>query len=142
MTASQLEGPLLELLFHYALGYRTFHYEKNRRYWTAEMGFSKMGISSISVIPNNGCLFKNDAFVKSYNDSYLLNMLREENIGLKWDQDRNFVVYFQAFPEIEASHHKLQVALQRVIIMLRVGNEITEKHLQEVNYTQEDCTTS
>lgn len=132
VSIEALNGFELELAFHFTTGYSGFEYYPEYSCWRAEKKFG-FGISSVSIINDDCGCFKGREFNKDFSDETILRELREENIGLKWDENSNFILYFQALPEITASSPSLAHAFMKVMIIKELGEVISDEAVEEMN---------
>jgi len=123
----------LQLAFHYATGYSGFDYFPEYCCWRAELKLSKVGLTAVSIVNDSNGSFRNRAYNKDFSDTTILRELRSENIGLKWDQDSNYVLYFQAFPEIEVTHPNLAIAFMKVMIKKELGDVLSDEDVEAMN---------
>ena len=123
----------LQLAFHYATGYSGFDYFPEYCCWRAELKLSKVGLTAVSIVNDSNGSFRNRAYNKDFGDTTILRELRSENIGLKWDQDSNYVLYFQAFPEIEVTHPNLAIAFMKVMIKKELGDVLSDEDVEAMN---------
>jgi hypothetical protein len=132
VSVGALKGFELELAFHFATGYSGFEFYPEYSCWRAEKKFG-FGISSVSIINDEYGCFKGREFNKDFSDKTILRELREENIGLKWDENSNFVLYFQALPEITASSPNLAIAFMKVMIVKELGEVLSDEAVESMN---------
>ena len=123
----------LQLAFHYATGYSGFDYFPEYCCWRAELKLSKVGLTAVSIVNDSNGSFRNRAYNKDFSDTTILRELRSENIGLKWDQNSNYVLYFQAFPEIEVTHPNLAIAFMKVMIKKELGDVLSDEDVEAMN---------
>ena len=122
----------LQLAFHYATGYSGFDYFPEYCCWRAELKLSKVGLTAVSIVNDSNGSFRNRAYNKDFSDTTILRELRSENIGLKWDQNSNYVLYFQAFPEIEVTHPNLAIAFMKVMIKKELGDVLSDEDVEAI----------
>lgn len=127
-----LKGHELELVFHHATGYTGFDYYPDQNCWRAELTVGHLGIKIVSVICENG-VWHNSAYRKDFSDSKILEELKAENIGLKWDEYSNVVLYYQALPEITATRKTLKEAYMTVVIKKEIGDMISSDVIYTTN---------
>ena len=132
ISVDQLKGHELELAFHHATGYTGFDYYPDRNCWRAELTVGHLGIKIVSVICETG-VWHNSAYRKDFSDSKILEELKAENIGLKWDEDSNVVLYYQALPEITATRKTLKEAYMSVVIKKEIGESISSDVIYTTN---------
>lgn len=126
-------GHELQLAFHYAIGYEGFDYFKEYDCWRAEMKYGDAGICGVSIINAQNGRFRNRAYYKDLSDTAILRELRSENIGLQWDDDSYYELYFQALPEIRASAPDLASAYMKVMVKKRFGDSIPYEDIEKMN---------
>ena len=128
-----LKGFELELAFHFATGYSGFEFYPEYSCWRVEKKFGDSGLLSVSIINDDCGCFTGREFNKDFSDETILRELRSENIGLKWDDDSNYVLYFQALPEITASSPSLMIAFMKVMILKELGEVLSDDAVESMN---------
>lgn len=122
----------LQLAFHLATGYEGFDYFPEYSCWKAEAPLGTSGLTSLSIIEDRKGNFA-PSFYKDISDSSILRELRSENIGLKWDENSNYILYFQALPEITATNKNLAIAFMKVMIKKEFGDVLNNEVIESIN---------
>lgn len=133
ISVELLKEAELQLAFHLATGYKGFDYFPDYNCWRAELELGKIGLTAVSVINDVKGTFRNRAYYKDVSESSVLKELRSENIGLRWDHDSNYELYFQAFPEITATATDLATAFMRIMVKKKFGDMVPEDAVDAMN---------
>jgi hypothetical protein len=124
----------LQLAFHLAVGYETFEYYPDYKCWRAEMKLGEMRLTSVSIIKDDMSSFHNQIYTRSLCEVQILKDMRSENICLSWNQDKDFYLYYAAFPEINAAHPFLPTAYMKARVKKELGNELDDNVLNLMNF--------
>lgn len=127
----------LALAYLAATGYDSFLYFPEHKCWRAERQLSEMRITNVSIIPDGKeSNIKSNPFRFDIDEHTLLGFIRNENIGLRWDKDQRYELYFQAFPEIVSCHEELKTAYLRIVVLKEFGEILSPSIVDRINLTK------
>ena len=122
ISVELLKDHELLLAYHLAAGYETFEYYPDFKCWRAELKLGEMRLTAVSIIRDIGSSFHNQIYKREMSEQQILKEMRSENIALRWDDNKNFELYYPAFPEITASHPFLPTAFMKVVVKKQLGD--------------------
>ena len=124
----------LQLAFHLAVGYESFEYYPDYKCWRAEMKLGEMRLTAVSVIKDAKSNFHNQIYTRTLCEVQILKDMRSENICLSWNEEKDFYLYYAAFPEINAAHPFLPTAYMKARVKKELGDELDETVQDLMNF--------